>query len=87
MFLYPRLALEDFKRTFVLFKMVSFSFTQLMFNIAIAKKGNGNQIINSLLQEIVVMVLKEAAIEDLVLNQRIFSLFSHKTPKFAFKRA
>ena len=49
-----------------------------MLKIAIIKKGNGNQISNSLLQEIVVMVVKGAAIEDLVLNQKILSCFCTK---------
>ena len=79
------LTLEDFKKTFVIFKMVSFSFRQLMFNIAIAKKGNRNQISNSLLQEIVVVVLKEAAIEDLVLNQRILFCFHTKLQSLLLK--
>jgi len=50
-----------------------------MFNIAIAKKGNGNHISNSLLQEIVVTVLKEAAMEDLALNKESFLVFAQNS--------
>jgi len=56
-----------------------------MFNIAIAKKGNGIHISNSLLQEIVVTVLKEAAMEDLALNQRILSCFRTKLQSLLLK--
>ena len=56
-----------------------------MFNIAIAKKGNGNHISNSLLQEIVVLILKEAAIEDIVLNQRILIRFPTKLQNLLLK--
>ena len=60
-----------------------------MLNIAIAKTGNGNQLNNSLLQEIIVMVLKEAAIDDHrrpCFKPKNPFLFSHKTLNFAFKR-
>ena len=56
-----------------------------MFNIAIAKKGNGNHISNSLLQEIVILILKEAAIEDIVLNQRILTCFHIKLQNLLLK--
>ena len=56
-----------------------------MFNIASAKKGNGNHISNSLLQEIVVTVLKEAAMVDLALNQRILSCFRTKLQSLLLK--